>query len=157
MNKKSFEAEIKNVFGSVLKELSGAQLESVTMWGEHRISSVFSYAAISERCMEKQLADMKGCERHWTFMSDFSIGEWVEGWRGLFDTIKRCMLEYRDNEEAMAEFILCVNWKSWEHHARNNSNWSRMYSLLYHGLIDLLYRYYENDANKTAYLFNYLD
>ena len=157
MNKTSFEAGIKKIFSGVLNEMSGATLESVTMWQGHRISNVFAYGAISERCMEKQLEELKGCKRHWTFMSDFSIGEWCEGYKGLFDTISRCMLSYRDNVEAMSEFVLSVNWKSWEHYARGNNQWAKMYSLLYEGVRDLMYDYYEGDEEKTSYMWSYLD
>lgn len=107
--------------------------------------------------MEKQLAELKGCERKYTFMHDFSIGEWCESWRGLLDTLRRCLVEYCDNEKAASELVLCVNLKAWEHHARGNANWARLYSLLYEDIRDLMYDYYEGDEEKTSYMWRYLD
>jgi len=157
MNKKELEAELKNVFGGVLKEMNGANLEPVKMWLGHKVTNVFEYGAISERCMERQLAETSGRERKTTFMSDLSIGEWCESWRGVFDTTRRAITEWRDNIEYIAEFVLCVNWKAWEHHARGNENWAKFYSLLFEGVRDVMYDYYEGDEEKTSYLWQYLD
>ena len=157
MTKKDFEKRIKSIFSQVLAEMNGAEMESVSMWCGTRIGNVFQYGAVSERSMERQLMDLKGCERKTTFMSDLSIGEWCSSWRGVFDTIHRSMVSWKDNVEMMSEFVLCVNWKAWEHSARGNANWTKLYSLLYEGVRDLMYDYYEGDSQKTSYMWSYLD
>jgi hypothetical protein len=88
MNKKELKSAIRNIFANVTKELAGKRLEPVNVWFGQTIPTVFAYGAISEHCMEKQLKDLKGCKRQTTFMSDFSIGEWCTGVRGLFETIE---------------------------------------------------------------------
>lgn len=157
MNKKQFDARIKEFCGMVLRELDGARLEPVNDWCGTKLTNVFQYAMTSERCMEKNLAELKGCKRKTTYMHDLSIGEWCEGYKGVFMTVRNSMLERRDDVEYMAEFVLCVNWKSWEHYNRNNMNWSRFYSLLYEYVRDLMYDYYEGDEEKSSALFEYLD
>ena len=127
------------------------------MWFGQTIPTVFAYGAISEHCMEKQLEDLKGCKRQTTFMSDFSIGEWCTGVRGLFETIENGFLSWCYDERYMAEFILCINWKAWEHDARGNKVWAALYSLLFEQIRDLLYDYYEGDDKKTSYVWRYLD
>lgn len=157
MTKKDFIAGINSIFNSIAKEMNGAKFKPVNMWAGQRLSNVFQYGAISEACMERQLRELSGRERQTTFMSDLSIGEWCESWRGVFDTTRRALTEWRDNVEFMAEFVLCVNWKSWEHHANEHPNWMKFYALLYEGVRDLMYEYYEGDDEKTSYLWEYLD
>lgn len=157
MTKKDFCKRIDEILLTVGREMNGVQLESVRTWKGQPVPNVFSYAATSERCMERMLEELNGCERRTTFMSDLSIGEWCSGWSGVLDTLRRCMVDWRDNVEMMAEFVLCVNWKAWEHHARENHMWAKLYSLLYEGVRDLMYDYYSGDDEKTSYLFHYLD
>lgn len=156
MTKKEFTKEVNNIFASVRMELNGVKLESVGNWFGTPFKSPFQYGATSEYYMEKQLREVSGRERKTTFMSDLSLGEWY-GLRGLFDTIKNAMTSWCNDVEYMAEFILCVNWKSWEHDARNNGGWTKLYVSLFEKVRDLMYRYYENDEEKTQYLYEYLD
>lgn len=157
MTRKDFVSRIESIFGTVTKEMDGQKFESVSTWQGKRIANVFAYAATSEKCMEHNLEEICGRERKTTFMSDLSIGEWSESWRGVFDTTRSALLEWRDNVEYIAEFVLCVNWKAWEHHARGNESWTKFYSLLYDGVRDLMFDYYEGDEEKASYLFEYLD
>lgn len=157
MTKKEFCKRIDEIFVTVGREMNGVKLESVSMWNGRRVPSVFAYAAACERGMEVNLDAIKGCKRRTTFTADLSIGEWCDGWRGVFDTVRRAMTEWRDNVEYMSEFVLCVNWKSWEHFGRENHMWAKFYGLLYEGVRDLMYDYYEGDDEKTSYMWRYLD
>ena len=157
MKKNEFGARLNSIFRAVAKEMNGVQLECVNTWPGHTFDNIFHYAATSEKCMEMNLAEISGRERKTTFMSDLSIGEWAGGWRGVFETTENAVRSWRDNVEFMAEFVLCVNWKSWEHHGRGNVNWSRFYALLFEGVRDLMYDYYEGDDEKTSYFWEYLD
>lgn len=157
MKKNEFGARLNSIFRAVAKEMNGVQLECVNTWPGHTFDSIFHYAATSEKCMEMNLAEISGRERKTTFMSDLSIGEWAGGWHGVFETTENAVRSWRDNVEYMAEFVLCLNWKSWEHHGRGNANWSRFYTLLFEGVRDLMYDYYEGNDEKTSYLWEYLD
>ena len=155
MTKQDYCKRVNSLISETMMECAGIQLTGANMWINQRIPTPFHYGAISEHCMEKQLQEF-GKERKTTFMSDLSVGEWY-GSRGLFDTIKNAMKSWKDDEVFMAEFILCVNWKAWEHDARGNTGWCRLYSVLYEKIRDLVYDYYEGNDEKTAYLYTYLD
>lgn len=156
MNKMEFNKKVTTGLAQLMC-VNTEPMERVSNWMGETIPNVFAYGAISERCMERQLAELKGCKRMTTFMSDLSVGEWCEGRKGVLDTCKNALKSWKDDEKYMAEFVLCVNWKSWEHHARGNKEWTKFYSLLYELVRDLVYDYYEGDEEKTSYLFNYLD
>lgn len=151
-----FQSRLNEIIRQMSEQFDGTKMEEVNTWCEHPLKNVFQYAATSEACMENNLAQ-NGKERKTTFMSDLSIGEWCDGVHGVLDTVKRAMEEWKDNEEYMAEFVLCVNWKAWEHHGRKNPEWSEFYSFLYEYVRDLMYDYYANDEEKTSYLYEYLD
>lgn len=157
MTKKEFKVKIEGIFTSVARQMRGAEFERVNVWQGQGVQSIFHYAATSEHCMERQLEELSGRKRKTTFMSDLSIGEWAGGYSGVFDTTRRALVEWRDNVEYIAEFVLCVNWKSWEHHANERPNWMKFYALLFEGVRDLMYEYYEGDEEKTSYFWEYLD
>ena len=156
MEKSEFKSRLNGIITATNDAFKGVVFESVAFWMGQKVPNVFVYAATSERCMERQLKDLKGEERKTTFMSDLSIGEWC-GMKGALDTIKNDVSEWRDDVEYMAEFILCVNWKAWEHAARENKNWVNFWSFVYGRVRDLMYDYYADDDEKTRYLWEYLD
>ena len=156
MEKSEFKSRLNEIITATNDAFNGVVFESVAFWMGQKMPNVFVYAATSEHCMERQLKDLKGEERKTTFMSDLSIGEWC-GMKGALDTIKNAVSEWRDDVEYMAEFILCVNWKAWEHAARENKNWVNFWSFVYEQVRDLMYDYYSGDDEKTRYLWEYLD
>lgn len=156
MEKKEFNSRLRDVITKTENAFNGVKFESVASWMGQPVPNVFTYAAISERCMERQLNELKGMERQTTFMADLSIGEWC-GVSSVLDTIKRAVSEWKDNVEYMAEFVLCVNWKAWEHAARENENWVKFWSFAFEQVRDLMYDYYADDDEKTRYLWEYLD
>lgn len=133
-----------------------AKMEPVNDWMGQRIPNAFAYGTTSEYYMEHKLSE-NGKERKTTFMSDLSIGEWGGGRKGVLDTCKRAMKSWKDNEVYMAELILCVNWKAWEHDARGNNEWAKFYSILYGFVRGLVYEYYDGDDEKTAYVYDFID
>ena len=156
MTKQVFNTKVHDVVEAMKDVMKGRQVEDARHWDGKHIYGVFEYAAICEGTMERQLHN-NGHERKTTFMSDLSIGEWCEGVEGVLDTWKRVMLYWKDDVAYLSEFVLCVNWKSWEHYERGNNEWARFYSFLYDYTRDLAYDYYEGDEEKTSYMFDYLD
>ena len=154
MDKKQLNNGLRNMAGCLT---DANNFESVATWNGHRFGNVFAYAATSEKTMEANLADIGKSERKTTYMSDLSIGEWCSGIRGVIDTIQQAVRYMCDDVEYMAELILCVNWKSWEHSARGNTQWAKAYGELYYYLYDLIAQYYEGDSEKSRYLWEYLD
>lgn len=154
MGKKEFASRLCEIISTAKQEFIGTKFEAVNNWMGIPVN-VFQYAATSERCMERNLSEC-GKERKTTFMSDLSIGEWC-GLHGVLDTIKNAMLSWKDDEEYMSEFVLCCNWKAWEHNARKNVNWAKFWSFIYGQVRDPMYDYYAEDEEKTAYMYEYLD
>ena len=131
-------------------------MESVAMWCGTRIPDVLQYAAICEKSMELNLANV-GKKRKTTFTSDISIAEWCGGKNGVIETVQRSANEWKNDVEYISELVLSVNWKAREHDARGNRQWVIFYSALYDSLRDLMCDYYEGDDEKTSYMYEYLD
>ena len=132
--------------------------EGVSGINGHKMPIVFAYAMTCEKIFEANLAEVKPEEkRRYTWAHDLSIGEWCEGVAGVVSTCKNALLYNINDAKCMAEFLLSVNWKSWEHAARENWVWVKVYKALYYALLDLVYEYYENDADGAAYIWQYLD
>ena len=129
-----------------------AQVENARVSG----LNVFQYAAVCEHLFEQRLADLTGRERISTFYADLSIAEFF-GLDGVLDTCKNVCRHWRDSVEMFSEFVLCVNWKAWEHAGRNNDNWAQAYSQLYYAIDELISQYYADDAEKADYYFQYMD
>lgn len=136
-------------------EEAGTSYESVKDWCGTPLANPLQYGAQSQYCQELRLAD-NGHKREFTFMNDLSIAEWY-GVVAVVDTVSRIMRENKNNERAMAEFVLSVNWKAWEMNARHKRTWAIFYSQLYYVVRDLVYDYYENNEEKVAYVYDYLD
>ena len=150
MNKQDFNRRVVDIINGAK---SFTELENTRDWFGQPIN-MFLYAAICEKCQEDNM--FKG-KRETTFMADFSCAEYGFGLSGVLDTFKNAAKSWRDDERYMAEMILVMNFKSWEHYERKHTNWSRLYTYLYECLRDLVYDYYENDEKKTSYVWSYLD
>lgn len=158
MNKKDFNKKLcAAVDASVqeCKDVTGGYYCGHTVWAGHRFLYATSYAAVSERCMELQLSEV-GKERKTTFMADLSLAEWY-GVQVVADTVKQICKSWRGDVTHVAEFVLCLNWKAWEHDARKNRAWSYLYSVLFENIRDLFYDYYEGNEKDSYFLYSYLD
>lgn len=103
-------------------------------------------------------------KRKTTYTCDFSIAEWcvpVEGMSAIASTLRNALTNWRDNIEFFAEIVIVINMKSWEHAARNNNQYGKMYSDLYYMVRDLYFDWF-NNSNKQhneamKYYFEYVD
>lgn len=118
--------------------------------------NVFEYAATCERKFEMALSDCGNYKRKTTFYSDLSIAEWY-GAKDVIDTYRRVMKEWLDNIEYITEFVLCLNWKCWEHHGKNNMTMSQMYSELYYKSVDKALEHYKGDRKALDYYYEVTD
>jgi len=99
-----------------------------------------------------------------TYTSDFSIAEWcvpVDGMNAIADTLKNALDNWRDNVEWFAEIILVVNLKSWEHAARGNNEYGKMYSELFYMVQALYFDWFDGDNKQhdkaMEYYYDYID
>lgn len=124
--------------------------------------AVFAYAHWCERNFELNLR--KDYKRKTTYTSDFSIAEWcvgVEGMESIADTLRNALVYWHDSIEFLAEIIIVLNLKSWEHGARGNYNYSQMYGELYLEAKCLYFDWFDNSHPKHKkamdYYYKYVD
>jgi len=136
------------------------QLKPFTQkWGAQ---AVFVYSAWYEKNFEANLRE--DYERKTTYTSDFSIAEWcvpVEGMKAIASTLRNALTIWRDNIEFFAEIIIVLNMKSWEHAARGNNEYGKMYSDLYYMVRDLYFDWFDKDNKQhdkaMEYYYDYVD
>ena len=126
------------------------------------IRDPFMYGALCERNFEANLRKDYECKT--TYTSDFSIAEWcvpVEGMNAIASTLRNALTNWRDNVEFFAEIIIVLNMKSWEHAARKNNQYGKMYSDLYYMVRDLYFDWFDKDNKQhdkaMEYYYKYVD
>lgn len=129
---------------------------------QRNIRDPFTYGAWCERNFEMNLRE--DYERKTTYTSDFSIAEWcvpVEGMSAIADTLKNALDNWRDDIEFFAEILLVINLKSWEHAARHNEEYGKMYSELFYMVKDLYFLWFDESNPKHSeamtYYYDYID
>lgn len=118
--------------------------------------NVFQYANSCERMFEVNLSNVGNYRRRTTFYSDLSIAEYYDK-ESINDTYNRAMKEWLGNIEYITEFVLCLNWKCWEHHGRGNKDLAALYSELYYKAVDCVLDYYKNDRAALDYYYEITD
>lgn len=129
---------------------------------KRNIRDPFTYGAWCERNFEMNLRE--DYERKTTYTSDFSIAEWcvpVEGMSAIADTLKNALDNWKDDVEWFAEILLVVNLKSWEHAARGNNEYGKMYSELFYMVQALYFDWFDSDNKQhdkaMDYYYQYVD
>lgn|SRR5574344_1144866 len=129
---------------------------------QRNIHNPFVYGMWCEKNFEANLRD--DYERKTTYTSDFSIAEWcvpIEGMNAVADTLRNALQSCRDDIKFFAEIIIVLNMKSWEHAARKNSNYCKIYSDLYYMVRDLYLDWFDKDNKQhdkaMDYYYNYVD
>lgn len=129
---------------------------------QRNIRDPFTYGAWCEKNFEANLRE--DYERKTTYTSDFSIAEWcvpVEGMNAIADTLRNALTNWRDNIEWFAEIILVINLKSWEHAARHNNEYGKMYSELFYMVQALYFDWFDGDNKQhdkaMEYYYDYID
>lgn len=129
---------------------------------QRNIRDPFTYGAWCERNFEMNLRE--DYKRITTYTSDFSIAEWcvpVEGMQAIASTLRNALTNWRDNVEWFAEILLVVNLKSWEHAARGNNEYGKMYSELFYMVQALYFDWFDKDNKQhdkaMEYYYDYVD
>ena len=110
---------------------------------QRNIRDPFTYGAWCEKNFEANLRE--DYERKTTYTSDFSIAEWcvpVEGMNAIADTLRNAL-------------------KSWEHAARHNNEYGKMYSELFYMVQALYFDWFDGDNKQhdkaMEYYYDYID
>ena len=129
---------------------------------QRNIRDPFTYGAWSEKNFEANLRE--DYERKTTYTSDFSIAEWcvpIEGMNAIASTLRDALQNWRDDIEFFAEIIIVLNMKAWEHAARGNRQYAKMYSELYLDAKCLYFDWFDEDNTQhekaMEYYYNYVD
>lgn len=118
--------------------------------------SVFEYANVCTKMFEANLGNVGNYRRRTTFYADLSIAEYY-GEANVKDTYNQVMKEWLDNIEYITEFVLCLNWKCWEHHGRDNHDLAVLYHDLYYKAVDEVMERYKNDQKSLLYYYEITD
>lgn len=121
-----------------------------------REMNVLQYAAICERMFEANLENVGTYKRKTTFYSDLSIAEWF-GVDEIKDTFNRVMKSWLDDYEYMTEFIMSLNWKSFEHYHRGNDKLVDLYRDLQYKAQDKFYKHYKKNQKALDYFYEVTD
>ena len=126
------------------------------------IRDPFTYGAWCEKNFEHNLRE--DYKRITTYTSDFSIAEWcvpVDGMSAIASTLRNALTNWRDNIEWFAEILLVINLKSWEHAARGNNEYGKMYSELFYRVQALYFDWFDSDNKQhdkaMEYYYDYVD
>lgn len=123
--------------------------------------NVFGYANRCEGYFNAMAAEC-GYTRKTTFYHDLSIAEYGQVYWGeanaIKDTFERVLKEWIDDVEFITEFVLSLNWKSWEH--ANNADMAeicQLYANLYYKAYDKVLSHYHTNQEALDYIFSVLD
>lgn len=120
--------------------------------------NVFQKAALAEKAFENYFENIgSGYQRITTFYSDLTIAEEVSGAEGVKDTYRRVVKSWINDYKYFTEFVMCLNLKSWEHHANGKEDLGQIYSDLYYEARDKFYEHYEGNDEATSYFFKTTD
>lgn len=128
---------------------------------------VFQYAALAESLFERKAAET-GYKRITTFYSDLSIAEWIGGGEGVKSTYNDIVREWMDDCKFFTEFVLSLNWKSWEWYERSEISKyasqkeeareiSEVYANLFYEARDKFYEHFKDDKDALHYFFEVTD
>jgi len=159
MTKKDFNSRVKEMCDYVKSHKCDNMCDELI---QRNIRDPFTYGAWCERNFEMNLRE--DYKRKTTYTSDFSVAEWcvpIEGMSAIADTLKNALNNWRDDIEFFAEILLVINLKSWEHAARHNNEYGKMYSELFY-MVQSLYFGWFDESNKQhekamEYYYNYVD
>lgn len=163
MTKKEFNQRVSEMCAYVKQHKCDDMREQLKPFVQkYGIQAVFAYAHWCEKNFEANLRD--DYERKTTYTNDFSIAEWcvpIEGMNAVADTLRNALQNWRDSIEFFAEIIIVLNMKAWEHAARKNEHYCKIYSDLYYMVRDLYLDWFDKDNkqhdNAMDYYYNYVD
>ena len=84
---------------------------------------------------EWRIEDITGYKPKTTFYMDFSIADKF-GVYAVKDTYKRAFKMWQNDVEYLAELVLVLNWKIWEHNSSGNEMLETVYTDLYRKAAD---------------------
>lgn len=153
MNKKEQKELMKKTMQDIMDNAKALEIFEPAL-SDFPNRNPFAYGAWCEMNMERNLRE--DYKRKTTFTSDLSIAE-IFGIKSVCDTIKNVLNSWSESVEYIMEFIICLNLKSWEMHARKKPTWARFYADAYLLVKDYVLTYYESNEEAIRYYMDYVD
>ena len=134
--------------------------------------NVFQYAALTEANWERNLSEMSGYQRKYTFYADFGIAEFCEVYNAdanaIKDTYKRVVGSWGKSIEAMTEVVMVLNHKIWSFYDNVDSaylhcseSWRQhfmeVYQNLYEKCVAFIEKNFANDSKALSYYYEVTD
>ena len=86
---------------------------------------------------------MTGYKPFTTFYEDLSIAD-AFGTKAILETMRDIIQAWGHDYKYITEFIMAVNWKSWEH--QNNEEYCKLYAEMYYMLHDWALDNFKDEA-----------
>ena len=130
--------------------------------------NIFAYMNQEEVYFRNYFAQVGDYQVKYTFFGDLSIAE-VYGKASVKDTYKNVMQSWIGGIEAITEFCMALNIKSWEWDARaqqeglaedmkNNAvELSELYADLFYKCRDKIYEHYKDNSDALDYFYRTTD
>lgn len=111
--------------------------------------NIFQYAEVCERMFEKQLEEI-GYERKYMFYRDLSIADRHDE-KSVKEMYNKVVISCISDVKAFTEFVLSLNYKTWEMNARGRSNYVNLYSELFYKANELAYKTFNGEDLNYYY------
>ena len=105
-----------------------------------------------QRAFEQTMKEW-GKESTTTFMLDFSLADFF-GTDGVKDTLNRAFKEWKNDVKYMAELVVVLNHKIWEHY-ETNEPLARVYDKLWRETDNFCREHFKGE--DLSYYFNFID
>ena len=115
--------------------------------------NILNIAFARESAFESFLNE-NGKKRNTTFYSDFTIAELCDSINGVKDTYKRAIASWKDDVEYMAELVVVLNHKIWEHYEKNELL-TRGYDSLWRKAHEYCQNHFK--GKDLSFYYNYID
>lgn len=164
MTKKDFNARVKEMCDYVKAHKHDDMSEQLKPFAQKYggLQGGLVYGMWCEKNFEANLRE--DYKRITTYTSDFSIAEWcvpAEGMNAIASTLRNALTNWRDDIKFFAEILLVINMKSWEHAARGNNEYGKMYSELFYMVQALYFDWFDKDNKQhneaMRYYYDYVD
>lgn len=134
--------------------------------------NVFQYAAVTEQNWVLNLKDTTDYEKKYTFYSDLSIAEFCEVYmrdrNAVKKTYKNVIANWGKDIEAITEFCMVLNHKSWAFADNVDSKYlccgegwkakyTEIYTDLYYKCRDYIFDTYKDNADALDYFYRVTD
>ena len=120
------------------------------------IQEIQQYAVKCENTFKESLK-RTGYKTLFPFYKELSIAEYVSGENGVIETVQRVIKEWLQNIKAITEFVLSLNYKTWESFNNGNMKRAQLYARMFHHVFAKVEMNYEQKPDDLSYFYTTID